>query len=115
ARVALPPRIIWHAHGRPLSCTSYPGAASSSAGLLTLGAGSTGLSSLPDMKRALLALGVATLIAGLAAPAAAAKPGRATLTGFASLPAATFVPDSEASGTALGTDPINGLTPPFAG
>ncbi|MEV4103463.1 esterase-like activity of phytase family protein [Nonomuraea sp. NPDC049649] len=67
------------------------------------------------MKRALLALGVATLIAGLAAPAAAAKPGRATLTGFASLPAATFVPDSEASGTALGTDPINGLTPPFAG
>ncbi|MFC5815145.1 esterase-like activity of phytase family protein [Nonomuraea harbinensis] len=69
------------------------------------------------MKRALLALGVATLVTGLAAPAAAkpADPGRATLTGFASLPAETFVPNSETSGTQLGPDPVNGLTPPFAG
>ncbi|MFD2352876.1 hypothetical protein ACFSTC_31660 [Nonomuraea ferruginea] len=41
-------------------------------------------------------------------------PGRATLTGFASLPAETFVPNSETSGTQLGPDPVNGLTPPFA-
>src|SRR5687767_8397979 len=40
--------------------------------------------------------------------------GQATLTGFASLPAQTFVPASEPSGSALGTAPINGVTPPFA-
>ncbi|MFI6513770.1 esterase-like activity of phytase family protein [Streptosporangium sp. NPDC050855] len=41
--------------------------------------------------------------------------GRATLTGFASLPALTFVPGSEPSGTQLGTAPVNGVTPPFTG
>ncbi|GGL02601.1 glycerophosphoryl diester phosphodiesterase [Sphaerisporangium melleum] len=41
--------------------------------------------------------------------------GRATLTGFASLPAQTFVPGSEPSGAALGTSPVNGITPPFSG
>ncbi|MFB9964873.1 esterase-like activity of phytase family protein [Sinosporangium siamense] len=71
------------------------------------------------MKRALFALGVGALVVGLAAPALAdpgpAEFGQATLTGFASLPAETFVPGSEASGGGLGTNPINGLTPPFAG
>jgi hypothetical protein len=37
-----------------------------------------------------------------------------TLTGFAALPAATFVPGSEPSGAALGSALINGITPPFA-
>jgi hypothetical protein len=36
-----------------------------------------------------------------------------TLTGFASLPALTFVPGSEPSGAALGTAPVNGITAPF--
>ncbi|GGP13607.1 esterase-like activity of phytase family protein [Nonomuraea glycinis] len=71
------------------------------------------------MRRALIALGAAALVSGLAAPAAATPEprefGRATLTGFATLPAETFVPGSEASGAALGTTPVNGLTPPFAG
>jgi Uncharacterized protein conserved in bacteria len=71
------------------------------------------------MKKGLILLGAAALVAGLAAPAAAdpgpAGFGRATLTGFASLPAQTFVPDSEPSGSQLGTEPINGLTPPFDG
>ncbi|GAA2403130.1 esterase-like activity of phytase family protein [Nonomuraea africana] len=62
------------------------------------------------------------LALGLAAPAASAEReprpgeyGRATLTGFAALPARTFVPGSEASGAQLGTAPINGITPPFPG
>lgn len=37
-----------------------------------------------------------------------------TLTGFASLPAQTYVPASDPSGAALGTAPINGVLPPFA-
>jgi hypothetical protein len=37
-----------------------------------------------------------------------------TLTGFASLPATTFVPGSEPSGGLLGTAPINGVAVPFA-
>ena len=37
-----------------------------------------------------------------------------TLTGFASLPAQTYVPASDPSGAALGTAPINGVVPPFA-
>ncbi|MFC4534692.1 esterase-like activity of phytase family protein [Sphaerisporangium dianthi] len=41
--------------------------------------------------------------------------GRATLTGWASLPAQTYVPGSEPSGFKLGTAPINGITPPFPG
>jgi hypothetical protein len=59
----------------------------------------------------------------LAAPAAA-DPGRpgpqtgfgqATLTAFAALPAQTFLPGSEPSGSSLGTTPVNGVTPPFPG
>ncbi|NUP81751.1 MAG: esterase-like activity of phytase family protein [Nonomuraea sp.] len=41
--------------------------------------------------------------------------GQATLTGFASLPAQTYVPGSEPSGSLLGTAPVNGVTPPFPG
>lgn len=59
------------------------------------------------------------LALGIAAPAAAeperGEYGRAALTAFASLPAQTFVPGSEPSGSKLGTAPINGITPPFAG
>ncbi|GIH06606.1 glycerophosphoryl diester phosphodiesterase [Rhizocola hellebori] len=40
--------------------------------------------------------------------------GQATLTGFASLPAQTFVSASEPSGSALGTEPVNGVPVPFA-
>jgi hypothetical protein len=36
-----------------------------------------------------------------------------TLTGFASLPALTFVPGSEPSGGALGTAPVNGIAAPW--
>jgi hypothetical protein len=56
----------------------------------------------------------------LAAPATATAAdadrafGPATLTGFAALPAETFVSASEPSGSSLGTAPINGITPPFA-
>ncbi|MET7330297.1 esterase-like activity of phytase family protein [Nonomuraea sp. NPDC005650] len=75
------------------------------------------------MKRIPLAVGAAALAVSLAAatgPAsyATATPdgaGRATLTGFASLPAQTFVPGSEPSGSQIGTAPINGVTPPFSG
>jgi hypothetical protein len=51
-----------------------------------------------------------------AAPGAAGQKGskQATLTNFAFLPAQTFLPGSEPSGAALGTAPINGVTPPFA-
>jgi hypothetical protein len=35
-----------------------------------------------------------------------------TPTGFASLPALTFVPGSEPSGAALGTAPVNGISAP---
>jgi hypothetical protein len=38
---------------------------------------------------------------------------RPTLTGFAKLPALTFLADSEPSGSALGTTPINGVPVPF--
>ncbi|WP_084960298.1 esterase-like activity of phytase family protein [Thermoactinospora rubra] len=74
------------------------------------------------MNRLCVALGAILLsgcvvAGGLAAPAAAdPAPGdRAVLTGFASLPALTFVPGSEPSGAQLGTSPINGVTPPFSG
>ncbi|GAA2116024.1 esterase-like activity of phytase family protein [Actinomadura alba] len=48
------------------------------------------------------------------AAAAESDPNRAELTGFARLPAESFVPGSEPSGSALGTEPINGVRPPFA-
>ncbi|MEQ4722163.1 esterase-like activity of phytase family protein [Nonomuraea sp. B19D2] len=75
------------------------------------------------MKRIPMAVGAAVLAVSLAAAAgpasyAAAEPegaGQATLTGFASLPAQTFVPGSEPSGSQLGTAPVNGVTPPFSG
>ncbi|HEX6342984.1 esterase-like activity of phytase family protein [Umezawaea sp.] len=66
-----------------------------------------------------LVLGAALLVAvaGVVPGASASGPhdfGRATLTGFASLPAETFVPGSEPSGAALGGTPSNGIVPPFA-
>ncbi|MFF3749143.1 esterase-like activity of phytase family protein [Streptomyces sp. NPDC002018] len=75
------------------------------------------------MKKLLIMLSAAALTVGLASPAVADRDhhhrptefGRATLTGFASLPAETFVPGSPPSGAALGTAPSNGITPPFAG
>ncbi|MEU7895640.1 esterase-like activity of phytase family protein [Nonomuraea sp. NPDC049152] len=72
------------------------------------------------MRRIAMMMCAGALALGAAAPAANAEPGRpeygrATLTGFASLAAQTFVPGSEASGAQLGTAPINGLTPPFSG
>jgi hypothetical protein len=73
-----------------------------------------------------LGLGISVLALVAAAPSSAAPGavagtadgprgfGQATLTGFAALPAATFVSASDPSGSALGTTPINGITPPFA-
>lgn len=72
--------------------------------------------------RRTLAVGLTLLsITALATPTTAAPeaarhgaPKQATLTNFASLPAETYVPGSEPSGSALGTTPVNGVTPPFA-
>lgn len=72
--------------------------------------------------RRTLAVGLTLLtVTALATPATAAPgtagqkaPKQATLTNFAFLPAVSFVPGSEPSGAALGTTPINGVTPPFA-
>jgi hypothetical protein len=65
-------------------------------------------------------LSATALTLGLASPAVADRHdhtefGQATLTGFASLPAETFVPNSEPSGTAIGAGPFNGITGPFTG
>ncbi|MGM1062332.1 esterase-like activity of phytase family protein [Saccharothrix sp. Mg75] len=57
---------------------------------------------------------VAVAVPGAASPTDRHAFGRATLSGFASLPALTFVPGSEPSGAALGTAPVNGVVPPFA-
>ncbi|MFB4264979.1 esterase-like activity of phytase family protein [Nonomuraea sp. GTA35] len=73
------------------------------------------------MKRIAILMSAGALTLGLAAVPATADPdrtasfGQATLTGFASLPAMTFVPGSEPSGSLLGTTPVNGVTPPFTG
>ncbi|MFE2598571.1 esterase-like activity of phytase family protein [Streptomyces sp. NPDC057617] len=76
------------------------------------------------MNKLLIMLSAAALTVGLAAPAAAHRGhdhdapagfGRATLTGFASLPAETYVPGSPVSGAALGTEPVNGIAAPFPG
>ena len=72
--------------------------------------------------RRTLAVGLTLLtVTALATPTSAAPatagqkpPRQATLTNFAFLPALTFLPGSEPSGAALGTAPINGVTPPFA-
>ncbi|MFF0572837.1 esterase-like activity of phytase family protein [Streptosporangium saharense] len=68
-------------------------------------------------RRMAITIGAAVLALATATPAAANHPGdrRAVLTGFASLPAQTFVPGSEPSGAQLGTAPVNGVTPPFPG
>ncbi|MER5940157.1 MULTISPECIES: esterase-like activity of phytase family protein [unclassified Streptomyces] len=70
------------------------------------------------MRRISIMVSAAVLTAGLAAPAVAHPGGhtfgRATLTGFASLPAETFVPGSEPSGAAIGAGPFNGIAAPFA-
>ncbi|MBB4917394.1 esterase-like activity of phytase family protein [Streptosporangium saharense] len=68
-------------------------------------------------RRMAITVGAAVLALATATPAAANHPGdrRAVLTGFASLPAQTFVPGSEPSGAQLGTAPVNGVTPPFPG
>jgi hypothetical protein len=84
------------------------------------------------MKRITMTAGAAVLTLGLAvaAPAfadpepvretAATAAGKsewatATLTGFASLPALTYVPGSPISGTQLDTAPVNGVSAPFPG
>ncbi|GGN14916.1 glycerophosphoryl diester phosphodiesterase [Lentzea pudingi] len=70
--------------------------------------------------RRTLAVGLTLLtVTALASPTASRADGqkapkRATLTNFAFLPAQTYLPGSEPSGAALGTAPINGVTPPFA-
>jgi hypothetical protein len=73
-----------------------------------------------------LGVGVTALALAAAAPSAAApggiavdqrRPGgfgQARLTAFAALPAATFLPASDPSGSLLGGTPTNGITPPFA-
>ncbi|MFD7433894.1 esterase-like activity of phytase family protein [Streptomyces sp. NPDC059861] len=72
------------------------------------------------MRRPSILLSAALLTAALASPAAAENGsadgdfGRATLTGFASLPAETFVPGSEPSGALIGDGPFNGIAAPFA-
>ena len=68
-------------------------------------------------KRVGLGAAVAALILTLPGAASATERStwnRAELIKFAMLPAATFVPGSEPSGSLLGTAPINGITPPFA-
>jgi hypothetical protein len=73
-----------------------------------------------NIRRVGLGVGVGVLSLALAAPSASAHDnsghgsfGPATLTGWASLPAATFVSASDPSGTLLGGTPSNGVTPPF--
>lgn len=69
-----------------------------------------------NLRRAGVGVGLGVLTLALAAPSASAHNtfGRATLTGFAALPAATFVSASDPSGSLLGGTPSNGITPPFA-
>ncbi|MFF6978549.1 esterase-like activity of phytase family protein [Streptomyces sp. NPDC008343] len=70
------------------------------------------------MRRTSIMVSAAVLTVSLASPAVADRGGqdfgRATLTGFASLPAETFVPGSEPSGSAIGAGPFNGIAAPFA-
>ncbi|MEU2288838.1 esterase-like activity of phytase family protein [Streptomyces sp. NPDC013178] len=71
------------------------------------------------MRRISIMVTAAALTLGLAAAPAVAERasagfGQATLTGFAALPATTFVPGSEASGSAIGAGPFNGVAVPFA-
>ncbi|WP_369167191.1 esterase-like activity of phytase family protein [Streptomyces sp. R28] len=70
------------------------------------------------MRRISIMVSAAVLTVSLASPAVADRGaqdfGRATLTGFASLQAETFVPGSEPSGSAIGAGPFNGIAAPFA-
>ncbi|WP_030471157.1 esterase-like activity of phytase family protein [Lentzea aerocolonigenes] len=69
------------------------------------------------MRRTLAVSLTLLTVTTLATPTTAAPqpaPRQATLTNFAFLPAETYLPGSEPSGAALGTSPINGVTPPFA-
>ena len=68
-----------------------------------------------NLRRVGLGAGVTVLALALAAPSASAHGtfGQATLTGWAALPAATFVSASDPSGALLGGTPSNGITPPF--
>ncbi|MGF0173438.1 esterase-like activity of phytase family protein [Streptomyces sp. Marseille-Q5077] len=70
------------------------------------------------MRRTSIMVSAAALTVSLASPAVADPGGqdfgRATLTGFAALPAETFVPGSEPSGSAIGAGPFNGIVAPFA-
>ncbi|MFD0472013.1 esterase-like activity of phytase family protein [Nonomuraea thailandensis] len=72
------------------------------------------------MKRIAILMCAGALTLGLASVPATADPGKALLrAGHADrvrlLPALTFVPGSEPSGSLLGTTPVNGVTPPFTG
>ena len=64
------------------------------------------------MRFSRLALAVAVL-AFVVTPTAAQASSTPVLTGWASLPALTFVPGSEPSGAALGTTPVNGVAAPW--
>jgi hypothetical protein len=68
-----------------------------------------------NLRRVGLGVGVGVLTLTFAAPSASAHGsfGPATLTGWAMLPAATFVSASDPSGALLGGTPSNGITPPF--
>ncbi|WP_433052831.1 esterase-like activity of phytase family protein [Dactylosporangium sp. CS-033363] len=69
-----------------------------------------------NLRRVALGVGIGALTLTLAAPSADAHSGhenRVTLTGWAMLPAATFVSASDPSGSQLGGTPSNGITPPF--
>lgn len=68
-----------------------------------------------NLRRVGLGVGVGVLSLAFAAPSASAHGsfGQATLTGWAYLPAATFVSASDPSGALLGGTPSNGITPPF--
>ncbi len=88
-------------------------------GRLLLGRLSRGVPNVPVMRKLSITLGAAALALGLSSPAMAvprpADFGQATLTGFAVLPAETFVPGSEPSGSAIGAGPFNGIAAPFSG
>ena len=68
-----------------------------------------------NLRRAGIGVGIGVLTLAMASPSASAHGnfGQATLTGWAALPAATFVSASDPSGSLLGGTPSNGITPPF--
>ncbi|WP_432832185.1 esterase-like activity of phytase family protein [Dactylosporangium sp. CA-092794] len=72
-----------------------------------------------NLRRVGLGVGLGVLTLAVAAPSASAhnsfgEPwGQARLTGWAALPATTFVSASDPSGAQLGGTPSNGITPPF--